>query len=78
MGDAINFKTVTFLTRIAPVVVPGFTSSPQSDLATEENASHFALVVALVCGQSRDFRVCRRVNRRVHYRARVRVGVFCT
>ena len=38
-------------------------------------ASHFALVVALVCGQSRDFRVCRRVTRHVPNRARV--GVFC-
>ena len=38
-------------------------------------ASHVALVVALVCGQSGDFRVCRRVTRRVPNRARVRV--FC-
>ena len=34
--------------------------------------------IALVCGQSRDFRVCRRVSRRVPDRARVRVGVFCS
>ena len=48
----------------------------QLELATEENASHFALVVTLVCGQSRDFRVCRRVKLRVNNR--VRVGVFCS
>ena len=40
--------------------------------------SHVALdvasVVALVCGQSRDCHVCRRVPNR----ARARVGVFCT
>ena len=34
-------------------------------------ASHVALVVALVCGQSREFRVCRRVTRRVPNYARV-------
>ena len=36
-------------------------------------ASHvalvFALLCALVCGQSRDFCVCRRITRRVHSRA---------
>ena len=37
-------------------------------------ASHVALVVALVCGQPRDFRVCCRVTRHVPNRARV--GVF--
>ena len=39
-----------------------------------------APVVALVCEQSRDFRVCRRVPRRVHNHpcARVHVGVLCT
>ena len=41
-------------------------------------ASHVALVVALVCGQSCNFRVSRRVTRHVPNRADVRVGVFCT
>ena len=54
------------MSRIAPVVAPVFASLPQSDLAIEENASYFTLVVALVCRQSRDFLVCRRVTRRVH------------
>ena len=38
------------------------------------------LVVALVCGQSRDFRVCRRVPNRARRRVpnRARVGVFCS
>ena len=36
-----------------------------------------SLVVALLCGQSHDFRVCRRVTRRVHNRVCARVGVFC-
>ena len=40
-------------------------------------ASHVALVVALVCGQSCNFRVSRRVTRHVPNRADVRVGVFC-
>ena len=43
-------------------------------------ASHVALdvvlVVTLVCEQSRDFRVCLRVPRRMTNRTRV--GVFCT
>ena len=38
---------------------------------TRRRASLVALVVALVCGQSRDFRVCRRIPRRAH------IGVFC-
>ena len=29
------------------------------------------------CRQSGEFRVCRRVTRRVHIRTRIRVGVFC-
>ena len=36
-------------------------------------AYHVALVVVLVCGQSHDFRVCRRVTRGVPDRARVSV-----
>ena len=36
-------------------------------------ASHVAFDVALVCGPSRVFRVCRRVPRRVPSGARVRV-----
>ena len=41
-------------------------------------ASHVAFVVALVCGQSCNFRVSRGVTRHVPNRADVRVGVFCT
>ena len=48
----------------------GFVSIPQSNLATGEDASHLALVFALACGQSREYRVCRRVH------IRARVGVF--
>ena len=71
MGNAINFKTVTFFKRVAPVVTPVFASLPQSNLATEENVSHFALVVA--CGLSDGFRTCRVIA----FALRVRVGVFC-
>ena len=43
------------------------------------HASHvaliFVMVVALVCGHSRDFHVFRRVCR--HVPSRVRIGVFC-
>ena len=45
MGNAINFKALHLCRACAPV----FTSLPQSDFATEKNASHFALVFALVC-----------------------------
>ena len=44
-------------------------------------ASHVALDVALVCGQSRHFRICRYVPRRVPKPAfaHTRIGgVFCT
>ena len=41
-------------------------------------ASHVALVIALGCGKSQNFRVYRRVTRRVPNHARDRVGVFCT
>ena len=47
-----------------------------SGLKTGKN-SHFALVFTLVCWQSGQFQICRRVTRRVHIRSRVRVGVFC-
>ena len=49
----------------------GFRVGPQSGLETGENASHFALVFALL-----DFRICRHVTRRVHICSRVRVGVL--
>ena len=60
IGDVIIFKTVTFMRA-------GFRAGFR--------ASHVVLVVAFVCGLSRDFRVCRRVTRRVPNGARV--GVFC-
>ena len=41
-------------------------------------ASHVALVIAFVCGQSRDFRVCRRVPRRVPNHVRVLKLVNCS
>ena len=41
-------------------------------------ASHVAFVVALVCGQTCNFRVSRRVTRHVPNRADIRVCVFCT
>ena len=51
----------------------------RADCRASHAGSHVSLndaLVALVCGQSRDFCVCRRVPRRVANRARVRV--FCT
>ena len=74
MGNVKNFETVIFLMRVAPVIAPVFASLPKSDVGTEEKASHFAMVVALVCGQSRHFRVCRHDTPRVHNRARVGVA----
>ena len=50
MDNAINFRTVTFLSRVAPVVATVFVSLQQSDITTEENPSHFAMVVALGVG----------------------------
>ena len=68
MGNAIKFQNGYIFDARRSGCRAGFrvTIIPQSDLATEENASHFALFVALVCGQSR-------VTRRVYNRARVDV-----
>ena len=46
----------------------------QRDVPARRSARDVASVVALVCGQSLDCRV----RRRVPNRARARVGVFCT
>ena len=60
MGNAIIFKTVTFSSR----------------WLSRLTRVGRRVVVTLVCGLSRDFRVCRRAPRRVPNRTRV--GVFCT
>ena len=65
MGNARNFKTGTFLSSVAPVLA----SLYHNDLAKEENASDFALVVALACGQSRLFK-------RLSSRHSLRVGPY--
>ena len=61
-SNANIFKTVTFF-RDASV----FASPPQSDLVTGKNASPLTSIFALVCGQSGDFCVSRRVSGLVHY-----------
>ena len=78
--NAIHFKTAKFLSRVTPVVAPVFASLQQSDFGKEAGKRltfHVGRRVGAPCGQSDDLRVCRRVTRRVHNRARIHVGVLC-
>ena len=69
IGNAIFFKTVIFFARRASRLA-GRRASHVHDVALD-----VASVVALVFGESGDFRVSRRVPSRVPNRARA--GVFC-